>query len=360
LTDRPEAGVVAEADAPAVEEPHGMAPLEHVCLLVLVEERPSVDLGGAAREAEMQVELIGAGLAQGADALAPRDAVAQLHLDRGEMDIAALRDIVEMVVPDADDLGSPDQARLGDPAIGHQRSSSVVTTRAQVPSVLDALGPRRRRTGRRRCPPRCSRHPRRTGAGDGCSRASQLGRYRSARPSPHDQRLLPLRSSRPDPRSLHTGLNRSRRRGAPAMNPSPKQQKPAIWLQHAATTAAIVGGTLIVAFTAVTTVPLMMRPDPMLGLELIMGLVFTVAGLAALAAAWRIARGSPSAGPWGGAAAIALLLVGGLLAASMGGGFSTAREAGAPPWLLDVGPWLILASGAGLLVLATLLRPAER
>jgi hypothetical protein len=136
------------------------------------------------------------------------------------------------------------------------------------------------------------------------------------------------------------------------MNPPPGKQAPAVWLQRAAMAAAIVGGTVVIAFTAITTVPLMMRPDPMLGLELIVGLVFAAVGLAALAAAWKIAHGSPSARSWAGAAAIALLMVGGLLTASVGGGFSTARQAGMPSWLIDVLPWLILLSGAGLLVLA--------
>lgn len=145
------------------------------------------------------------------------------------------------------------------------------------------------------------------------------------------------------------------------MHPSSRKLAPAVWLRRAATAAATMGGTLVIAFTAITTIPLMMRPDPMLGLELIVGLVFVAVGLAVLAAAWKIARSSPSAPAWAGAAAIALLLIGALQAASTRGGYATARQAGMPSWLIDGVPWLILASGAGLLVLAMLLRrTAER
>lgn len=148
---------------------------------------------------------------------------------------------------------------------------------------------------------------------------------------------------------LAAGHDRAAIKAAWSRVDQPGKQAPAVWLQRAATAAAIVGGMLVIAFTAITTVPLMMRPDPMLGLELTVGLVFAAVGLAALAAAWKIAHGSPSARSWAGAAAIALLMVGGL---TVLGGFSTARQAGIPSWLIDVLPWLILLSGAGLLVLA--------
>ena len=127
-------------------------------------------------------------------------------------------------------------------------------------------------------------------------------------------------------------------------------------VRFAAQATAAVGGVLVLGFTALTTVPLVADPDPMLGLELLVALPLMAVGMTALIASVAIGRAWRAARAWSLGASISMLLLGvALIAMGVSGSAYGALKLldVAPPWVVDVVlPWLVAALGALLLVIA--------
>lgn len=108
---------------------------------------------------------------------------------------------------------------------------------------------------------------------------------------------------------------------------------------------AALGSLFVGLFVALTTGPLIVRPDPMLVLELIVAAPMMAVAAVALVAVVAQARAWRSATAWSVAAAIGLIGLGGVLVVSSRNSWGAFRAHGAAPWLADAVPWVVLASG---------------
>ena len=133
---------------------------------------------------------------------------------------------------------------------------------------------------------------------------------------------------------------------------------PAGWL------ALTSGGTLLIAFVAVTMTPLIMRPDPMLGLEIATAVPFVLVGVLSILVGVVGIRSERAATAVSIAVAVGLLMAGAVFIAATRDqqGFSAFRELGIAPWIVDLLPWLIAGAavahlaGAGAASAATRLQ----
>ena len=112
------------------------------------------------------------------------------------------------------------------------------------------------------------------------------------------------------------------------------------------------GGTLLIAFVTITLTPLIMRPDPMLGLEIATAVPFVLIGALSVLMGIVGIRSQPAATGMSIAAAVGLLTAGAVFIAATREhlGFGAFRELGIAPWFVDLLPWLI--AGAAVAHLA--------
>jgi hypothetical protein len=123
-------------------------------------------------------------------------------------------------------------------------------------------------------------------------------------------------------------------------------------LRVAAALLALFGVGLLV-YTAIITVPLVLHPDPMLGLEIIVSAMLVVAAGLAIGTAVGISRAAAWARPVATGVALLLILVSGAVILPM---LSTVGGYGPP--LIDPLFWLLGATGIVLLALVVKPIPA--
>jgi len=126
----------------------------------------------------------------------------------------------------------------------------------------------------------------------------------------------------------------------------PRIDAPAGWL------GLISGGALLIAFVTITMASVVVRPDPMLGLEIATAVPFVLVGVLSVLIGVVGVR-SRRAVTAGSIAAVGLLVAGAILIAATREqqGFSTFRDMGIAPWIVDLLPWLI--AGAAVAHLAS-------
>ena len=134
-------------------------------------------------------------------------------------------------------------------------------------------------------------------------------------------------------------------RGATILRGS-RPHTPAGWL------ALTGGGTLLIAFVTITMLPLMMRSDPMLGLEIVTAIPFVLIGALSVLLGIAGIRSQRAATAMSIAVAVGLLAAGVAFIATTreNQGFGAFRDLGIAPWIVDVLPWLI--AGAAVAHLA--------
>ncbi|TFG86221.1 MAG: hypothetical protein E4H17_04355, partial [Gemmatimonadales bacterium] len=114
-----------------------------------------------------------------------------------------------------------------------------------------------------------------------------------------------------------------------------------------------IGGVALVRYTVIMTVPLVTHPDPMFGLEMLVSGLLLASGIGAVAAALGLMKGAEWGRYVGLVVAVLLLLFSGLMILPQLGSLG-----GYGPPLIDPLMWVLAV--AGLLLLALVMKPADR
>lgn len=104
-------------------------------------------------------------------------------------------------------------------------------------------------------------------------------------------------------------------------------------------------GVALFAYTVIMTVPLVLEPDPMFGLEIMVSAVLLIAAGGAFGVGVGLTRSAAWARPIAIGVALLLILIAGALP------FMSPTMVGAGPPPIDPVSWLLGATGLGLLIL---------